>query len=99
MLQERPVVTTSIGAMQSIIDDGVNGRLVPPGDAAQLSMAINELWCDKELCLKMGAAGRQKALNLYSRENIYKQLETIYHRAQQNNMKRNLLYIQDYNNT
>lgn len=90
MLLERPVVTTNIGAMQSIIDDGINGRLVPPGDATRLSMAIEELWGDKEQCVKMGVAGRQKALKLYSRENIYKQLEVIYHRAQQNNMERNL---------
>lgn len=88
MLLKRPVVTTNIGAMQSIIDDGVNGRLVPPGDAAQLSSAIDELWHDKDLCIKMGVAGREKAVTLYSRENIYKQLEAIYDRARQNNAKR-----------
>lgn len=88
MLLERPIVTTNIGAMQSIIDDGVNGRLVPPGDATQLSSAIGELWHDKDLCIKMGVAGREKALTLYSRENIYKQLEAIYDRARQNNAKR-----------
>ena len=88
MLLERPIVTTNIGAMQSIIDDGVNGRLVPPGDATQLSSAIDELWHDKDLCIKMGVAGREKALTLYSRENIYKQLEAIYDRARQNNTKR-----------
>ncbi len=81
MLLERPVVTTNIGAMQSIIDDGVNGRLVLPGNAMQLAAAIEGLWQNKELCIKMGVAGKEKALKCYSRECIYKELEGIYRRA------------------
>lgn len=93
MLLERPVVTTNIGAMQSIIDDGINGSLVSPGDAVQLSSAIDKLWHDKELCTKMGVAGRQKALELYSRENVYRMLEDIFLRAISNNSKRDFKKI------
>lgn len=87
MLLERPIVTTNIGAMQSIIDNGINGHLVAPGNVEQLAIAIRKLWNDKNLCLKMGASGRQKALKLYSRENIYRMLDSIIHQAIQNNTK------------
>lgn len=88
MLLERPVITTNIGAMQSIIDDRINGCLVTPGDAEELAATIEELWSDKELCVKMGVKGRQKAIKLYSRENIYQILENIFNQAVYNNSKR-----------
>jgi glycosyltransferase involved in cell wall biosynthesis len=44
----RPVVATSVGGLQEAVTDGVNGRLVPPGDVAALSDAIEEVSKDLE---------------------------------------------------
>lgn len=81
MLLKRPVITTSIGAMQSIIDHKQNGLFVPPADSVSLMKAIDELWADKELCIRMGIDGKDKADLLYSREEIYKSLMNIYKKA------------------
>jgi glycosyltransferase involved in cell wall biosynthesis len=38
-----PVIGTRIGAMPEIITDGVNGRLVPPGDWCALARVLQEV--------------------------------------------------------
>ena len=81
MLLKRPVITTNIGAMQSIIDNDINGLLVPHADSNSLMKAIKELWPNVELCTQMGIKGKEKADALYSREEIYKSLMDIYNRA------------------
>ena len=81
MLLERPVITTNIGAMQSIIDSGVNGILVPPADSKSLCKAIEELYSDTEKCKEYGRAGHQKATEKFSRAEVYNQLLDIYDRA------------------
>lgn len=78
MLLKRPVVTTNIGAMTSIIDNGENGILVEPGNVGQLSDAIAKLYADVKLCRKYGEAGYGKAKTLYSREKIYETLFGVY---------------------
>ena len=88
MLLDRPTVTTNIGAMQSIVDDHVNGLLVKPADSYELTRAIAELYPNKELCLQYGKAGHEKADRLYSREQIYKDLMGIFEQAIDNNKKR-----------
>lgn len=81
MLLERPIVTTNIGAMQSIIDDGINGRLFNVGDVDGLVRIIDDLWRDPALCSHYGKAGKQKADCLYSREVVYDTLINIYNTA------------------
>lgn len=81
MLLKRPVITTNIGAMQSIIDNNINGLLVPHADSNSLMKAIKGLWPNVELCIEMGIKGKEKADALYSREEIYKSLMDIYNRA------------------
>ena len=82
MLLKRPVITTNIGAMCSIIETGVSGILVNPGNALDLGKAINTLYPDLERCIAYGENGYQKAITVYSKENIYHALMEIYERAQ-----------------
>lgn len=81
----RPVITTNIGAMQSIVETGKDGLLVEPGNADDLSKAIARLYPDVKLCIQFGQAGRRKAKTLYSRERIYEELMEIYEQAKANN--------------
>jgi len=83
MLLKRPVITTNIGAMPSIIDDGVHGLLVEPGRAEQLGEAIARLYSDAEKCKALGEAGYEKARKLYSREAVYEILIKTYEQIAQ----------------
>ena len=57
----RPIVATDIRGCRQVVDDGVNGRLVPPRDPAALAAAIAELASDPELRDRMGRAARERA--------------------------------------
>lgn len=83
----RPVITTNIGAMQSIVETGKDGILVEPGSADDLSKAVIRLYSDEERCKQYGQEGCRKAESLYSREHIYELLMKIYEQAKENNQK------------
>jgi glycosyltransferase involved in cell wall biosynthesis len=52
-----PVVATSVGGIPDMIDSGVHGLLVEPGDAAALGDAIDALLRDPERAREMGRRG------------------------------------------
>ena len=52
----RAVVASNIAGPAEIIQDGVNGLLIPPGDAASLSNAIEELLASPEYLQSLGEA-------------------------------------------
>jgi glycosyltransferase involved in cell wall biosynthesis len=53
-----PVVGTTVGGVPEVIEDGVNGRLVPPGDAPALARSLCTVLQDDEGRLAMGQRGR-----------------------------------------
>ncbi len=65
MAMECPCVATRITGIPEIIDDGVDGLLVPPGSAECLAKAIERLADDEGLARKFGAAGRVKVRAKY----------------------------------
>ena len=61
MLAERPVVATAAGGVLEIVDDRIDGLLVPPGDAIALATAIKTVTADPTLRARLVEAGRLKA--------------------------------------
>jgi glycosyltransferase involved in cell wall biosynthesis len=53
-----PVVATRVGGLAEVVDDGVTGRLVEPGDPEALATAVIEVLRDREA---LGAAARERA--------------------------------------
>ncbi|MDP1846251.1 MAG: glycosyltransferase family 4 protein [Solirubrobacteraceae bacterium] len=53
-----PVVATRVGGLAEVVADGVTGRLVTPGDPAELAAAVLAVLADRE---RMGAAARAHA--------------------------------------
>ena len=78
MKHAKPVITSRLGAMASIIDHEENGLLVEPGNAGDLAKSIEYLYNQPELCRKLGENGRKKAEEQYSSELIYKKLMEVY---------------------
>ncbi len=78
MKHGKPVITSNLGAMASIIDHKSNGILVEPGNTKKLTQAINELYNNTGLCLSYGKKGQQKAKEYFSSEKVYQKLISIY---------------------
>jgi len=57
-----PVVAPAAGGPLDLVDDGVTGYLVPPGDADAFTTAVARLAADPALREAFGAAGRRKVL-------------------------------------
>jgi glycosyltransferase involved in cell wall biosynthesis len=53
-----PVVATRVDGLPEVVDDGITGRLVPPGAPDRLAAAVLEVLADRE---RMGAAARERA--------------------------------------
>lgn len=66
MSMARPVVASRLGQIADIIDDGLNGLLVEPGDGEALARAIEKLASDEELRARLGAAARQTVIERYT---------------------------------
>jgi glycosyltransferase involved in cell wall biosynthesis len=63
---ETPVVGTDAGGVRELIDDEVDGVLVPPGDAHALANALESLALDPERAARLGRNGRRKILEKFS---------------------------------
>ncbi len=68
MAMQKPVVNTSIGWAQELIDDGVNGFLIHPSKIDDNSVQILKLLNDEALCLQIGKAARKKVELLFDIE-------------------------------
>jgi glycosyltransferase involved in cell wall biosynthesis len=56
-----PVIASNVGGIPLLVQHGVHGLLVEPGDIDLLASAIGQLAADPERRLKMGAAARSRA--------------------------------------
>eukprot|EP00435_Cladocopium_sp_Y103_P010079 s297_g2.t1 len=70
MAFERPVVCSKIDAIPEAVTDGVEGFLVPPGDADAIRDAVLKLYHNPQLRVKMGSAGRHRVLKQFSYESM-----------------------------
>lgn len=59
MALSRPVVATSAGGIPELIESGVSGLLVPPGDSTALAAACRRLFADPTLAQGLAAAALQ----------------------------------------
>jgi glycosyltransferase involved in cell wall biosynthesis len=60
------VIGTRLSGTPEIIEDGVTGLVVPPGDVAALAEAMARLAADPALRERMAAAGSQRVARLFT---------------------------------
>jgi glycosyltransferase involved in cell wall biosynthesis len=73
-----PVITTTVGGIPDVINSGVDGILIEPGDVDALANAIALLLEDVDMRVKIGMAAKQKIMDCFSAEKILPQLEAVY---------------------
>ena len=66
MMNALPIVGTRVGAVPDMVEDGVNGYLVEPGQADTLAEALCKLLADPQQCAKMGERSYERALERYN---------------------------------
>jgi glycosyltransferase involved in cell wall biosynthesis len=69
-----PVIATSVGGVGEVVHDGVNGLLVPAGDAGALADAVRRYFADDELRERLHGAAAE-SVRAYDRETVFGQIE------------------------
>jgi glycosyltransferase involved in cell wall biosynthesis len=75
-----PIVASRTGGVPEILQDGIQGLLVPPGDEAALAAALRRLLQDPDLRSRLGAAGRERVRE-FSMERMIEKTEAVYLRV------------------
>ena len=73
-----PVVATEVGAVNQVVQMGITGILVPPGDGSALATAMMRLIGDRGLARAYGEAARRRATELFSIEKTARRYIDIY---------------------
>jgi glycosyltransferase involved in cell wall biosynthesis len=73
-----PVVATRVGGSAEVLDDGVNGRLVHPGDPVVLADALAEVLLDREGAARLGAAAREDVVERHGMRQLAERYLTLY---------------------
>jgi glycosyltransferase involved in cell wall biosynthesis len=74
----RPVVATDVGGVADVVRDGVDGLLVPAGDADAMAERLARIAADPELGAALGASGRQRVLARYAVERLVDDVDRLY---------------------
>ena len=74
----KPMVVTETGGMPEIIEDGINGFVVPIKDFEALASRVIQLISDKELHNRLGYTGRQMVEQNFTKEIVTRNTLDIY---------------------
>ena len=73
----KPVIGANAGGVPDLIENGVNGLLVPPKDKHKLAQALGELLADPTQCMRLGRQGAEVVRRRYAFESFKQTLEGI----------------------
>ena len=77
MAAGRPVVASAVGGLAELVDPGVTGTLVAPGDVGALARAVRALTGDPVSAARLGEAGRHRA-ERYATDRVVDEVEDLY---------------------
>lgn len=73
-----PVITSDVGGLPEVVQDGVTGLIVPREDPPAIAEAIGKLLDNKSLREEMGKSGRQFVLQHYEWHENVDRMEALY---------------------
>jgi glycosyltransferase involved in cell wall biosynthesis len=77
----KPVVVSRSGGMVESVVDGQTGFIIEKRDAGALAEKVTLLLKDKALARKLGRAGRERAVEVFSRERMTRDTVQVYEQA------------------
>jgi glycosyltransferase involved in cell wall biosynthesis len=78
-----PVISTPLGGIPEMVEQDVNGELVPERDPAAICAAIERLISDPERARRLGDRGRQIAQEKFSIETSARALIELFQQIQE----------------
>jgi len=76
-----PVVATAVGGVVDIIEDGVTGLLVPPGDPQAMAEATIKIFEDKQLASRLAHLAYERVKGRYTVELMVERTLQVYREA------------------
>lgn len=73
-----PVVASTAGGLPEIVEERVNGLLVPPGDGDALAGALVQVLGDTDLWKRSAGAGRERIASRFGFERMVREYERVY---------------------
>jgi glycosyltransferase involved in cell wall biosynthesis len=80
MAAARPVVASRVGGLEELVDDGVTGRLIAPGDAVALAECLAELAGDREQLARLGRNAFYRVQTEFSASATAHKMTSLYDR-------------------
>ena len=80
MACERPVVSTAVGGVRDVVEEGRVGWLAPAGDAGAVADGVIKLLRAPEMGRAFGAAGRSFVLERYGAHRLISDIDSLYRR-------------------
>jgi glycosyltransferase involved in cell wall biosynthesis len=74
----RPIVATDVGGVREIVEDGVNGYVVPRGDPEALAAGVLRVLGDPGGARRLGDAGRRLGAERFDIRESVRRIEAIY---------------------
>jgi glycosyltransferase involved in cell wall biosynthesis len=74
----RPVVASAVGGVPEVVEDGVHGRLVPPGDPVALADALEACHRKPDAALRLGREGARRVREHYTWARVVEGFEAVY---------------------
>ncbi|MFI9270096.1 glycosyltransferase family 4 protein [Kitasatospora sp. NPDC052896] len=96
MAAGRPVVSTRVGGIPSLVTDGVHGLLTAPGDLVGLATALRRVLTDRELAERLGAAGRARVAADLSWQRQADRTAEVFARALERRPRRGVAVVAPY---
>ena len=78
MVCQKPVIVTNIWALNTLIQNGVNGILVEPRNVENLAEAIRRILKDADFRERISRAGQETAHQRFSLNRMVEELESVY---------------------
>jgi glycosyltransferase involved in cell wall biosynthesis len=76
----KPIITTDAVGCREVVDDEINGFLVPVKDAPALARAMERMINDPEMRKRMGKAGRKKVEREFDEKIVIQKILEVYNK-------------------
>jgi glycosyltransferase involved in cell wall biosynthesis len=74
----KPVLVADVKPYDEIVNEGIDGFMLPAHDPHRWSERITYLLSNKKVCENMGGKGRQKVETTFNTDNVAQRMESLY---------------------